>query len=109
MESSDHMNDVISLGNAKAIDHLTRPPFGGLGTHFLADYHGCQALPDCPEDLQRLMVRAAEAIDATIVNASFHEFSPQGLSGVLVIAESHLAVHTWPEHGVACVDLFTCS
>ncbi len=54
------------------------------------------------------MVEAAELAGATIVSSSFHHFSPYGVSGVVVIQESHLAIHTWPEYGHAAIDLFTC-
>ena len=52
----------------------------------------------------------AAAIDcgATVLGESFHPFQPQGVSGVVVIAESHLSIHTWPEYGYAAVDIFTC-
>ena len=55
------------------------------------------------------MVTAAKMAGATVVQTCFHKFSPHGLSGVVVIAESHLAVHTWPEHNAMCLDLFSCS
>ena len=80
-----------------------------LGEHVLVDYHGCN--PEMLDDvgyLQEAMVRTAEAIGAHIVTVEFHEFNPIGVSGVVVIAESHLTIHTWPEHGYAAVDLFTC-
>ena len=54
------------------------------------------------------MLEAARRACATVVNTVFHEFSPHGVSGVVVIAESHLAIHTWPEHRYAAVDIFTC-
>ncbi len=54
------------------------------------------------------MSKAAEIAGATIVTKTFHHFSPYGVSGVVVIAESHLAIHTWPEYEYAAVDLFTC-
>ncbi len=54
------------------------------------------------------MKRAAIECGATIVNSVFHTFNPHGVSGVVVIAESHLAIHTWPEYGYAAVDVFTC-
>ena len=54
------------------------------------------------------MKRAALECGATIVNAVFHAFNPHGVSGVVVIAESHLTIHTWPEYGYAAVDVFTC-
>lgn len=54
------------------------------------------------------MAEAAVACGATIVNSCFHHFNPYGVSGVIVIAESHLTIHTWPEYGYASVDLYTC-
>ena len=54
------------------------------------------------------MLEAARRACATVVDVVFHEFSPFGVSGVVVIAESHLAIHTWPEHRYAAVDIFTC-
>lgn len=55
------------------------------------------------------MVEAAREVGATIVGQSFHRFSPQGVTGVLAIAESHISIHTWPEYGYAAADIFTCS
>ena len=54
------------------------------------------------------LVLAAKEASATIVDVSFHEFNPFGISGMVVIAESHLSIHTWPEYGYAAVDIFTC-
>ncbi len=54
------------------------------------------------------MVSAARQAKATVVEVSFHEFNPFGISGMVVIAESHLSIHTWPEYGYAAVDIFTC-
>jgi S-adenosylmethionine decarboxylase len=72
-------------------------------------------LYDCdPEALNSVdivkasMVEAAKRAQATIVDVVFHEFNPVGISGVVVIAESHLAIHTWPEHRYAAVDVFSC-
>ena len=72
-------------------------------------------LYDCdPEAINNLevvkasMVEAAKRAQATIVDVVFHEFNPVGISGVVVIAESHLAIHTWPEHRYAAVDVFSC-
>jgi len=54
------------------------------------------------------MVDAAIDCGAVVLGDSFHHFSPQGVSGVVIIAESHLSIHTWPEYGYAAVDVFTC-
>ena len=58
--------------------------------------------------LRDAMVAAAVDCGATVMGESFHRFSPQGVSGVVIIAESHLSIHTWPEYGYAAADIFTC-
>lgn len=79
------------------------------GNHLLLEYRGCDAgILDDLDRIQRLMARAAEATGAKIVDLLFRPFRPQGVSGVVVIEESHLSIHTWPEAGYAAVDLFTC-
>ena len=83
--------------------------FDGLGQHLIIDFYDCQSIPSTAKSIEQLMLATAGEIKATVVTSSFHEFSPHGLSGVVVIAESHLAAHTWPEHKVVCIDLFTCS
>ena len=60
------------------------------------------------DKVQDIMIAAARAANATIIDSIFHRFKPCGVSGVIVIAESHFAIHTWPEHQYAAVDLFTC-
>lgn len=80
-----------------------------LGWHWLVDFSQCTKIPSNPLVLEAIMVTAAEMAGATVVQSCFHQFSPFGLSGVVVIAESHLAAHTWPEHNAMCLDLFSCS
>lgn len=80
-----------------------------LGNHVLVEFMNCD--PQLMNDvagIERDMVAAARAAGATVINSTFHHFSPYGVSGVVVIEESHLAIHTWPEYGYAAVDLFTC-
>ncbi len=80
-----------------------------LGRHIIVEYYDCT--PDILNDvvkIEKSMEQAAEEAGATIINSTFHHFSPYGVSGVVVIQESHLAIHTWPEYGYASVDLFTC-
>jgi S-adenosylmethionine decarboxylase len=60
------------------------------------------------ETVKSALVEAAKRAHATIVDVVFHEFNPFGISGVVVIAESHLSIHTWPEHRYAAVDIFSC-
>ncbi|MBN1968357.1 MAG: S-adenosylmethionine decarboxylase proenzyme [Candidatus Delongbacteria bacterium] len=80
-----------------------------LGNHVLVEYYGCRstALKDV-KLIETELQKAAVLAGATVVGANFHEFSPFGVSGVVIIAESHLSIHTWPEYGYAAVDLFTC-
>ena len=60
------------------------------------------------ETVKASMVEAAKRAQATIIDVVFHEFNPFGISGVVVIAESHLSIHTWPEYRYAAVDIFSC-
>ena len=80
-----------------------------LGRHLLVELHDCdkEALNDLGF-LRDVMVKAAVDSGAVVLGESFHRFSPQGVSGVVIIAESHLSIHTWPEYGYAAVDIFTC-
>lgn len=79
------------------------------GNHLLLEYWGCDpVILDDLDRVEKLMVQAAQATGARIVETVFRPFRPQGVSGVVVIEESHLSVHTWPEAGYAAVDLFTC-
>lgn len=80
-----------------------------LGRHLLVELHDCdkEALNDLGL-IRDVMVKAAIDCGAVVLGESFHRFSPQGVSGVVIIAESHLSIHTWPEYGYAAVDIFTC-
>ena len=80
-----------------------------LGTHLLLELRECdqELLNDLPY-LKAALIQAAEEVGATVIGESFHQFSPQGVTGVLAIAESHLCIHTWPEYQYAAVDIFTC-
>ena len=80
-----------------------------LGAHYIIELWDCnqQFLNDLAKIREGLRT-AADLAGATIVNDCFHQFAPQGVSGVVVIAESHLSIHTWPELGYAALDLFTC-
>jgi len=80
-----------------------------LGRHLLLELNGCNAkLLNDLKRVEEIMVGAAKLAKATIIGTHLHHFNPFGISGVVVIAESHLAIHTWPEHGYAAVDIFTC-
>lgn len=89
-------------------------PFGldeepSLGSHLLVELFGCdkQSL-ELEKSVGVAMNDAATESEATVVAQSFHEFKPYGVSGAVIIQESHYTIHTWPEHGYAAVDLFYC-
>lgn len=82
----------------------------GVGKHLLVDLLHCN-----PELLKRvdyideIMLQATKVARATVVGKYFKQFEPYGVSGVVIIAESHFTMHTWPEHGIAAVDFFSCT
>jgi S-adenosylmethionine decarboxylase len=80
-----------------------------LGRHLLLELHDCnrEALDDT-DMIRDVMLKAAIDCGAVVLGSQFHHFNPQGVSGVVVIAESHISIHTWPEYGYAAVDVFTC-
>ena len=80
-----------------------------LGSHLLIELYGCNGKTlETEEIVGQAMHDAAAASKATIVEQSFHEFKPFGVSGAVIIQESHYTIHTWPEHRYAAVDLFYC-
>lgn len=83
--------------------------FESLGRHILAEFYNCnEEIINDHTLIEKYMIDAAEKANATVVKSCFHMFNPWGVSGVVVIQESHLTIHTWPELGYASVDLFTC-
>ncbi len=80
-----------------------------LGTHIVCELSGCDAnaLTDV-DKVREMMIGAANISRATVMEVAFHRFEPQGVSGVVVLAESHISIHTWPEAGYAAMDFYTC-
>lgn len=80
-----------------------------LGRQILVEFYDCDTSSINDVDyIENAMLSATKAAKATIISHNFHKFSPYGISGVIVIAESHVAIHTWPEYNYAAVDIFTC-
>ena len=80
-----------------------------FGRHLLAEYRGCDsALLNDIDHVSKALRQAAVEAGSTIVASVFHPFTPQGVTGVVVLEESHLSIHTWPEHGYVAVDFYTC-
>jgi S-adenosylmethionine decarboxylase len=80
-----------------------------LGTHIIVELSECNSrLLSDVDQVTNILVTAAKEANAEVLQTAFHRFMPQGVSGVVVIAESHLSIHTWPEYGYAAMDIYTC-
>lgn len=80
-----------------------------LGSHLILELYGCPSpILDDPRTVSKVMTQAVQASGATMIKPFFHQFAPQGVSGVIIISESHFSIHTWPEYGYAAIDVFTC-
>jgi S-adenosylmethionine decarboxylase len=80
-----------------------------LGRHILVECSGCNpAILNDIDAVQEVLTEAALAAKAEVRERAFHRFTPLGVSGVIVISESHLSIHTWPEYGYAALDIYTC-
>ncbi len=79
-----------------------------LGRHVIIELWGCSNVINDTEHVKSAMLDAVRAANATLLNIYVHTFSPQGVTGVAVLSESHLSIHTWPEHGYVAADVFTC-
>jgi len=92
-----------------------RPPLGlakktvALGKHVTIECYDCdERIINSAENLEQACLKVVANTGATILSSTFRQFSPQGVSGIIIISESHFSVHTWPEHNYAAVDFFTC-
>jgi S-adenosylmethionine decarboxylase len=80
-----------------------------LGRQILVEFYDCDRdVLNSEDQIRSILMEGVRRSQATIVSDTFHTFSPHGVSGVIVIAESHVTIHTWPEHGYAAIDIFTC-
>lgn len=85
---------------------MTTPPYDGQ--HLIADLHGCTRIDDVAR-IERALRAAASAAGATVIDLRLHHFGPgSGVTGMALLAESHISIHTWPEHGYAALDCFLC-
>ncbi len=80
-----------------------------LGLHILADLYGVKADKiDRVEDIRELLEESVKNANLTKISSHYYQFQPHGATGVILLAESHISIHTWPEHGIATVDVYTC-
>jgi S-adenosylmethionine decarboxylase len=77
------------------------------GVHLLLEFWQVENI-DSIKTIKKALIEAVEAAGATLLKIELHKFSPQGISGVAVIAESHISIHTWPEYNYVAIDVFTC-
>ncbi|MDT8379976.1 MAG: adenosylmethionine decarboxylase [Desulfotignum sp.] len=95
--------------NLKITGDVQDNNFFALGRQVTIEYYDCRATAFLDAvRVENALLKAAKDSGATIISSSFHQFEPQGVSGVVVIAESHFTIHAWPEHDYAAVDIFTC-
>lgn len=80
-----------------------------LGHHLIVELYDCDTeVINNAKAVEKALVKAVDISGATLVRSVIHEFNPHGVSGVVVIEESHFSVHTWPEYGYCALDIFTC-
>ncbi len=108
----DYTKAAAALENALQKDHFIRDEFGNkfAGRHIIIDLHGVHGplLADL-ELIKATLIRAAKVAGATLLNIDLHTFEPNGgISGIAVLAESHISIHSWPENGYAAIDAFMC-
>ena len=81
-----------------------------MGKHYLLNLYDCPfELLNHEQFIVEMLTTAARLCDATILNTIYHKFEPQGVTAILLLAESHISIHTWPQDGKAAADVFTCS
>lgn len=78
-----------------------------MGVHFLIDLFGCSNL-EKKEDVKKICLEVVRGSNLTLLNSTFHQFSPSGVTGLVLLAESHMSVHTWPEHKSVSADVYCC-
>jgi S-adenosylmethionine decarboxylase len=97
-----------AMAVAEVVDFVERDGAVFAGTHLLIEFWQAENLTDVPA-VEAALVEAAKAAKATVLHSYLHPFGPElGVSGVVVLAESHISIHTWPEQGYAAIDVFMC-
>ncbi len=80
-----------------------------IGTHVIIDLHGCKPeLLNSPDTIKLALVQSCELSKCVVLNKLIYQFKPQGVTGILLLEESHIAIHTYPEHGSCFIDIYTC-
>jgi len=79
-----------------------------ISSHIVSDMWNCQNLSDEIEPLENIMLNACHVANATVLGVSSHKFEPQGVTIMILLAESHISLHSWPEYNYVAIDVFTC-
>ncbi|MDX1917830.1 MAG: adenosylmethionine decarboxylase [Candidatus Caenarcaniphilales bacterium] len=88
---------------------ISTSPFGTVGRHVIADLTHCNSNLIADLDfVKKILEEAVVKAKATIISSRFHRFSPTGVSGIILLSESHCSIHTWPDEGYAAIDIYTC-
>jgi S-adenosylmethionine decarboxylase len=99
---------AVVVSESERDDHFaTRNGVRCAGIHLIVDLHGAKGLDDI-DLVEATLRRCVDAARATLLHIHVHHFTPSGVSGVAVLAESHISIHTWPEAGYAALDVFMC-
>ncbi len=97
------------LENRSLAPEPTSTAFGTMGRHIIADLSGCNSqLISSVDFVKKTLEEAVVKAKATIISSRFHQFTPIGVSGIILLSESHCSIHTWPEEGYAAIDIYTC-
>ena len=102
------MECASAAAGAELVNQKVRVLMEHLGRHVIIELWGCNDAINDADRVKTAMLDAVKAANATLLNIYVHTFSPQGVTGVAVLSESHLSIHTWPEHGYVAADVFTC-
>ncbi len=101
-------NQTESVAGSKAVVQCSNRSVP-RGIHTMLELYGCPAtLLNDPRFIEKAIRDAADKAGCELIQLNHHHFQPHGVTAVALLAESHMSIHTWPEHGYAAVDLFTC-
>jgi S-adenosylmethionine decarboxylase len=105
-----HLSQAESVYGLSCMLHYksaASEPIVHLGNHIIAEFLECESMDDY-EHLEAALCDAAQAANATVIKVMTHKFSPIGMTGIVLLSESHISIHTWPEFGYVAVDIYTC-
>ena len=106
-EEQNILADKIDLSDERKDHFIVKNGVKCAGTHLIIDLHDAENLDDL-EHIEKTLIECVDVAGATLLHIHLHRFEPNGISGVAVLAESHISIHSWPENGYAALDVFMC-